>query len=100
MKSQISLDFVHTSPALLEPCQKLTMLGSRLEVHHIVLFGHEQPIVRSIPVLVLRIGVGIIRQSSESLVPSNRGQVSSDWVNNVVDSLMRAEFVRGEKGNV
>ena len=68
---------------------KLTILGPRLEIQHLVLFGYEQSVVRSVPILVLRIRMRIVRQSSESLVSSDSGQVSSFGVNNVVYSLRR-----------
>jgi hypothetical protein len=52
---------------------RLTILRPRLEIQHLILLGYEQPIVRPVPVLILWVRVGVVRQASEAFVAPDGG---------------------------
>jgi hypothetical protein len=68
----------HPTPHIFRPRNKL---------QHLALIGHEQPIVRPVPGAVLRIRGWVLGHPAETLVSSDRGEVSPVRVDDVVDSL-------------
>lgn len=68
--------------------EKLTVLWSSLEVHLVELRLDEQSIVRAEPRSILRVGMRIVGETADTLVPSDSGQVPSFGMDDIVDLLV------------
>ncbi len=77
------LSFAILSPSLFA----LTKLWSRLELHHIILLLHKQPIMRSVPTPILWIRMRIIGKTADTFVTSDSSKVSTVGMDDVKDTL-------------
>lgn len=66
-----------------------TVFGTRRELYWLGFFLCEQPIVGTEPYSVLWVRSWIVWETAESCVPSNGGEVSSVWMNDVEHTLTR-----------
>ena len=59
-----------------------------LELHLIVLLLSKQPVVWAIPTPILRVGMRVVRKTSQALVPSDGSEVPALGMDDVVYFLL------------
>jgi hypothetical protein len=76
------------------------VLWSGLEVHLVKFRLNEQSVVRTEPRSILRVGMRIVGKATDTLVPSNGGQVPSFGMDDIIDLLvLRCQLASPKSGD-